>query len=104
MRDTAAVSWGQERIDLFWRDQADVLWHRWLDGTAWSAAEDLGGTLSTGPAVTAWDVDRMEVFAIFPDGTLWNRYWDGASWHPWESLGGQLAIGPTPAASSSGPD
>ena len=100
MRDVAAVSWGDGRIDLFWRDDADALWHRSFERGAWAAAEDLGGTLASGPAVTAWAVNQMEVFAVFPDGTLWNRYWDGAAWHPWESLGGELAIGPTPAASS----
>ena len=28
MRDEAAVSWGQGRIDLFWRADDDALWHR----------------------------------------------------------------------------
>ena len=87
MRDEAAVSWGEGRIDLFWRDDDDVLWHRPFDTSAWGAAESLGGSLASGPAVTAWAPDQMEVFAVFPDGALWNRYWDGDSWHAWESLG-----------------
>ncbi|HKF86237.1 MAG TPA: hypothetical protein VKB30_10665, partial [Candidatus Limnocylindrales bacterium] len=93
MRDEAAVSWGGDRIDLFWRDDDDALWHSVFDGVAWSGAESLGGSLASGPAVTAWARDQMEVFAVFPDGELWDRYWDGTSWHPWESLGGRLATG-----------
>ena len=49
MRDEAAVSWGEGRIDLFWRDDDDALWHRSFDGTAWGAAESLGGSLASGP-------------------------------------------------------
>jgi hypothetical protein len=104
MRDLASVSSGAGRIDLFWRDDADALWHRSFDGQAWAEPDPLGGTLASGPAVTAWAPDQLEVFAVFPDGQLWDRYWDGESWHPWESLGGELATGMTPAASSWGAD
>ena len=99
MHDNAAVSWGEGRIDRFWRD-GDELRHQSFDGTTWGVVESLGGTLASGPAVTAWTRDRMEVFAVFPDGALWNRYWDGEQWHAWESLGGSLALGSTPAATS----
>ena len=93
MNDIAAVSWGPDRIDLFWVEADRVLWHRAFDGR-WLEPESLGGSLASPPAVTAWAVDRMEVFAVFDDGELWDRYWDGESWHPWESLGGSLAPGP----------
>ena len=89
MHDVAAVSWGPDRIDLFWVDADRVLWHRAFDGR-WGEPESLGGTLASAPAVTAWGVDQMEVFAVFDDGALWDRYWDGKSWHAWESLGGSL--------------
>ena len=32
----AAVSWGRDRIDLFWTDAARALWHRSFDG-GWAA-------------------------------------------------------------------
>ena len=89
-----AVSWGAERIDLFWIAVDRSLMHRWWDGT-WSQDELLGGELSSAPAVTSWAKDEMEVFAIFPDGQLWDRYWDGTRWHAWESLGGELTGQPT---------
>jgi hypothetical protein len=97
----AAVSWGRDRIDLFWVDAERALWHRSFAGS-WSAAESLGGRLASPPAVTAWREDQLEVFAIFDDGALWDRYWDGESWHEWESLGGSLTGLPT--ASSWGDD
>jgi hypothetical protein len=102
-QDLAAVSWGPDRIDLFW-SEASELWHRAFVRGSWGAPESLGGTLASPPAVTAWATDQMEVFAVFRDGQLWNRYWDGASWHPWESLGGELMPGTAPAASSWGPE
>ena len=87
---TAAVSWANGRIDIFWVDTDRSLIHRAFDGGAWLEPESLGGTLASAPAATAWAVDELQVFAIFDDGELWNRYWDGTSWHPWESLGGEL--------------
>jgi hypothetical protein len=104
MRDLAAVSWGEDRIDLFWTEDGGGLRHRASIAGSWAEAEDLGGRLASPVAVTAWAPDRMEVFAVFADGELWDRYWDGSSWHPWESLGGSLALGSAPAASSWGDD
>jgi hypothetical protein len=104
----AAVSWGRDRIDLFWvGSSGDVrssgeLMHRSWDGSAWSTPESLGGNAVGPPAAVAWAENQMEVFAVFPDGRLWDRYWDGQRWHPWESLGGDL-VGP-PTASSWGAD
>ena len=98
-RGTAAVSWGPDRIDLFWADFDGALLHQAFRDGAWAEAESLGGTLASAPAVTAWAPDRMEVFAVFGDGELWDRYWDGSAWHPWESLGGELDPAEAPAAS-----
>ena len=88
MRDEAAVSWGEGRIDLFWRDDDDALWHRSFDGVAWGAAESLGGQLATGmtPAASSWGDDRLDVFATGVDGHAWHRYWNGTSWVEWARL------------------
>jgi hypothetical protein len=97
-----SVSWGPERIDLFWIGPDRQLMHRgWING-GWLPDEDLGGQLSAPPAVTSWAENEMEVFAVFADGQLYNRYWDGSAWHEWESLGGEL-VG-QPATSSWGAD
>ena len=51
---TAAVSWGTDRIDLFWADADRALIHRaWRDG-AWDDPESLGGTLASPASATAW--------------------------------------------------
>ncbi len=68
MDGVAAVSWGHDRIDLFWRGDDRALWHRSWNAGTWSADESLGGNLASAPAVTAWAVDQLEVFAVFPDG------------------------------------
>ena len=48
----AACAWSADRLDLFWVSEDARLRHSWWDGRAWSAAEDLGGTLASAPAVT----------------------------------------------------
>lgn len=60
----AAVSWAARRIDLFWNDDADALWHRSFENGARRDPESLAGELASAPAVTAWAVDHMEVFAV----------------------------------------
>src|SRR4029453_16146302 len=77
MEGIAAVSWGPDRIDLFWVAADRSLVHRWWDGAMWSADENLGGELAAAPTVTSWAANEMEVFAVFGDGQLYNIYWDG---------------------------
>lgn len=100
----AAVARSGGRLERFWAGPGDELLHAAYRDGAWSDPENLGGRLSSPPAVAAWGDEPMEVFAIFDDGELWDRYWDGQTWHPWESLGGQLQPGSTPAAAANGPD
>jgi hypothetical protein len=100
MDGLTAVSWGPDRIDLFWVDAQGALWHRAWNHSGWSEPESLGGTLVSPPAVTSWAANELEVFAVFPDGQLWDRYWDGQAWHDWETLGGELDPAGQPAASS----
>jgi hypothetical protein len=99
----AAVSWGEDRLDLFWMGPERSLMHRWWTaGGGWSADESLGGDLGAPPAVTSWAENEMQVFGVFADGQLWSVYWDGAAWHEWHAMGGEL-VG-QPAASSWGAD
>ena len=42
-----AVSWGRDRIDLFWVDRARALWHRTWERGAWAEPESLGGSVVT---------------------------------------------------------
>ena len=77
VQSIASVSWGRDRIDLFWVGADRSLQHRWWDGRTWSSDESLGGDLAAAPTVTSWAANEMEVFAVFGDGQLHNLYWDG---------------------------
>jgi hypothetical protein len=108
----AAVSWGPNRIDIFYCGQNNHLWHQWWDGAQWNPEQDLGGVLTpnhlvtpSGPAVASWGQNRLDVFYRGQNGHLWHKSWDGAQWNPEEDLGGFLALVPAaPAAVSWGPN
>ena len=99
MNDVAAVSWGPDRIDLFWVDADRVLWHQAFDGAlahAGVAGRLPGvGTRSDGlggrPDGGVRGLRRRR-----PLGPLLGR--DGVA--RLGIAGGSLAVGPTPAASS----
>jgi hypothetical protein len=99
----AAVSWGEDRIDLFWiRDEA--VWHSgWTSGT-WSDDERLGGDPASAPAVVSWAPNEMQLFVVARDGHLWNIYWDGEAWHHWVDMGGNFGPDAQVAASTWGPN
>jgi len=68
-------------------------WHGW---------EDLGGPITSSPAVASWGPARLDVFAAGADGQLVHKWWDGQKWHDWQTLGGTFKGGP--ATVSWGPD
>jgi hypothetical protein len=51
----------------------------------WSTWEDLGGVLSSAPAVSSMGKKRLDVFARGPDGAMWHTWFDGG-WKGWERL------------------
>ena len=70
--------------------------------TGWSQWEDLGGVLTSAPAVASWQPNRLDVFARGQNNALWHKWWDGSRWSNWEDLGGVLTS--APAAVSWGPN
>lgn len=70
--------------------------------TGWSQWEDLGGILTSGPAVASWAPNRLDVFGRGQNNALWHKWWDGSRWSEWEDLGGVLTS--SPAAVSWGPN
>ncbi|HYE12346.1 MAG TPA: sialidase [Patescibacteria group bacterium] len=70
--------------------------------TGWSQWEDLGGILTSGPAVASWQANRLDVFGRGQNNALWHKWWDGSRWSEWEDLGGVLTS--APAAVSWGPN
>jgi hypothetical protein len=68
----------------------------------WLGWEDLGGVLTSAPAVSSWAANRLDCFVRGTDNALWHKWWNGSSWSGWESLGGVLTS--EPAAVSWGPN
>lgn len=127
------VSWQPLRLDVFVRTDAGRMSHKWWDeapdrfdvfvadpdpqrhhrwwhpGHGWLPSpaekwEDLGGQLSSPPAVLAWGPHHLDVFARGRDGHLYHKWWDPETgWlpsitGPWEHLGGVLADTPAPVS------
>lgn len=83
-----AVSWGENRIDLFARGVGDDLIHKWADdGKTWSAWESLGGCIREKPAVTSWKPGRLDIFAknCATSGNLLSHKWYEGQWGGWGS-------------------
>lgn len=81
----AAVSWGNNRIDVFIKGPLDALWHKWWNGQ-WSHWENLGGSLTSAPTVSTWSENRLDIFALGSAYTLVHKWWNGR-WSEWEDLG-----------------
>lgn len=101
----AIGSWGGGRLDLFYRNSRDGgLAHQWyLPGplATWTAAESLGGTLTSQPAVASWAPGRYDVFARGADNAVWHKWYNG-KWSGWESLGGVASSPPAVASWGAG--
>ncbi|MDF2615190.1 MAG: hypothetical protein K0S71_2976 [Clostridia bacterium] len=60
----------------------------------WSEWEDLGGILTSAPAVSSWQANRLDVFGRGQNNALWHKWWNGSRWSEWEDLGGVLTSAP----------
>ena len=59
---------------------------RWADENGWSEWRDLGGQLTSAPAVASWGVNRLDVFARGQDDHLLHKRWNGAESSEWRDL------------------
>lgn len=57
--------------------------------------KNLGGDLSSAPAVVETVSGRLEVFMRGKNHKLVQKSWNGTSWSGWKNLGGHLASAPT---------
>lgn len=89
----AAVAWENGFTDVFVRGSDNALYHRRGTNT-WLKWENLGGLLSSDPAVASPAPGRLDVFARGPFAHLWHRSFDGYAWSEWENLGGNLKSEP----------
>jgi hypothetical protein len=85
----AAVSWGNNRLDLFWRAGDKTVQHKWFDGNVacattngcWSAgAETMMTNIESAPTVSSWGPSRLDIFAVGGDGKLKHVYYAGYGW------------------------
>jgi hypothetical protein len=60
----------------------------------WSGWQNLGGIITSGPALSTWAEGRLDAFAKGQDDALWHKWWDGSKWHSWQSLSGQFKDAP----------
>ncbi len=83
-----AVSWGANRIDVFYRGTDNACWHKWFNGTSWNTAdESLGGAFISGFAACSWGADRLDVFGVGPDNAIYHKWFTTASgWGGWARL------------------
>jgi len=111
----AAVSWGPNRIDLFYEnafpgvEDVRLFVHRWSgDGVNWG--EEFFNTPENAaiygrPAVASWGLGRLDIFVKGAHGYIYHKYFDG-SWGPaggWEYMGGG-AVPANPTVVAWGPN
>jgi C1A family cysteine protease len=94
----AVTAQNANSLDLFVKGTDGALWHKSLQGSAWSAWGSLGGTLTSPPAATSPTGGVIDVFGRGSDGALYSKQLSGGSWGSWYKIGGQLAPSTGPAA------
>jgi hypothetical protein len=100
--DPAAVSWGTDRIDLFWAGSDNHLRHRPHDSNGWQAVEDVGGNVWSTPASASWGSGRLDVFWRGADNHLEHKWSNDGVWSSEEDLGGTLTSAPAAVSWGSG--
>jgi sialidase-1 len=70
-----AVSWGNNRIDVFVPGTNNHMYHKWWDGKRWSDYEDLGGVIIGAPSAASWAENRLDIFARGTDNALYHKWW-----------------------------
>lgn len=88
----AVASWAEGRLDLFIRDENNLLKHKWYNGK-WSGWETFDQEITSNPAAVSWSNKRIDVFARGKENELLHKFYD-KKWSDWKPLGGELASGP----------
>lgn len=98
----SAASNAEGRISTFAVGQNEELYGNDFDGTRWGGWWNLGGVVTSTPAVVSATPGTLDVFARGADYALWTRHFDGRTWSPWTSLGGVLRSAPAVTSRSPG--
>lgn len=97
------VSSGPDHRDVYIRGANGAVWHKWWNGSQWSAWDDLGGQIQGGPGVVIAG-GTTDIYARGMDDALWQKYWDGSSWSDWFRHDDGAILGSGPCIVASGPD
>lgn len=88
-----------EQTLLAARSTGNSLVVRWQDQTRFGPWQNLGGIITSAPALMVDDTDRIWVFARGADNGVWYRVRGGDGlWQPWQTIGGGLTSAPDPVA------
>ncbi|BAY84111.1 trypsin [Calothrix parasitica NIES-267] len=91
----AAVSRGENSIDVFIRGYDHAIYRKSWNGTSWSNSwENLGGLWLYSPAVAARDAHHIDVFAVGTDNAIHRKVCNNSTWGEWENLGGESLSAP----------
>jgi hypothetical protein len=98
--DPAACSWGEGRLDVFWRATGDHLKHVWYPfGEDWSWEQDLTaafgyGPINSSPEACSWGPERMDVF--YESGGSLKHVWypHGEDWSFEQDMTAAFGHGP----------
>src|SRR5438105_867576 len=64
------VSSGPSRLDAFIRGADRAMWHKWWNGSTWTAWESLGGIVTSNVAAVSWAANRIDLVALGGDSGL----------------------------------
>ena len=95
----SAVSWGENRIDLFVRNINGSIQHQAWNGSSWYPSdhtfENMGGVFAGDIKAVSWEANRIDLFGRGFDGKIYHKAWDGSQWWPsltgWNKLGNETA-------------
>jgi hypothetical protein len=70
----AAISWGGNRLDVFYRGRNYDLWSRTNDGGGFGGESDRGEQLTSSPAVASFTPGILDVFFRGLNGHTWHKH------------------------------
>jgi hypothetical protein len=73
--DPSAVSWGKDRIDMFYASKVSQVMHRWWDGSNWSSEENIGGLTLDGIGASSGTPGRLDCFVKGSDSQIWHTWY-----------------------------
>jgi hypothetical protein len=101
--EPAAVSWGENRIDVVVRSTDGELWHIAWDGSRWTEWVNTGGgVIRSAPSLTSRGPGRLDCVARGTGNHVIHRVFADGVWGDWYDINNGQEIKGTPAVNASG--